>query len=981
MVLMLASGMLCGYENGGKGDYAGGFVTKDASVLPDASELKNIARFLDGGGRPQRLNKVNTVSYDSAQANTLDINQGYIIDDKFMGFSVASGLIQNGWDVDDAGGGILSMPYNCFKIIDDSEDESVIFSRRYVRQTSGRVVIEISTGLADSSLDGSFITFKDGDAEVFTFGFMDGALTFQTDDTGRIALFPYMAGTNYGIRIIADFETQKAACWVNGVTNIADLGFSAAGIDNVEVKTSDTGTGTLYLNYLGMHKGYLVNENFLTALSGVLPGDWRKSGGQKAGVVENLSQTRPDVYSLKLTDQSADDFVNIHRPFEKTAGEISFEYKFLAQKDRDSFVFRGLNQSDGMFFILVENGKIFFIDAKGNKTGVYPYVHNVWFTVEVRVNTTDDTAVVLINYKNVASLKMNLESQNAGFDGISFATLTGAKSEVLLDDIVVKPILPKPTDYVPRPIKVETGDKLIGMLRCDLWHGSDHLSWDCINGFEDGLRKPLLGWYDDGNPELSDWETKFMVEHGVSFQVNCWYAPKSSHGTSCNAPIKFPLHCTSLHDGYFKSEYSDMLKFSIMITNHNRCYEGISDFKEHLVPFLMEYYFKDPRFLVIDNKPVVTLYDYDSLVSDLGGAGNAAAAVEYLNEQCRAAGFDGITLIGIAAPLQAESNKALYKTGLFDYSCAYGWGQLSSSASGQFAGNTDTQKYELPNLIASATVGFDYYPFMNSNSNPLITDEDFRQILTSLKDGYMTRFPASSLQSRVLMIDNLNEISEGHFITPTGVNGFGYFDAIREVFGVSPGTHTDLVPDAGQKQRINVLYPQDRILTQPPRYPVIPAPEQCENVLKQWDFENDGDTEGFRGLTFDNWCGPVRASDGSLNVASAGRHVLRFENTSFDIPAKDISYLRFRLKGDTSDFDGRVYVMTDHGEINWAYASRPIHVEKRGDGYTDYICDVAGTTLDADNDFHSASSFTGMQIWFYSGGRDIQVEFVECIGQ
>ena len=979
---MLASGMLYGNENGGKTDFAGGFVTEAASVLPEASEMKTIARFLESGGRFQRLNQVNTVSYDASQVNTLDIQQGYIIDDKFMGFSVASGLIQNGWDVD-AGGGIQSLPYNCFRIIDDSEVESVSFSRRYIRQTSGRVVIDISIGIADSSLDGSFIAFKDGGSAVFTFGFADGTLTFQTGETGRHDLSPYNAGTNYGIRIVADFDTQKAACWVNGVTGVTDIGFSATGIDNVEVKTSDTGTGTLYLNYLGMSKGYLVNENFLTALAGVLPCDWRKSGGQKAEVVENLSQSRPDVFSLKLTDQSDDDFVNVYRPFEKTAGEISFEYKFLAQKNRDSFVFRGLDRSDGMFYILVENGQIFFIDAKGNKTGIYTYVPNVWFTVEVRVNTADDMAVVFINYKNVASLKLNREKTNAGFDGISFSTLTDARSEILLDDIVVKPILPKPADYVPQPIKVDTGDKLIGMLRCDLWHGSDHLSWDCINGFEDGSRKPLLGWYDDGNPELADWETKFMVEHGVSFQVNCWYPPKSSSGTSCNAPIKTPLHGTSLHDGYLKSEYGDMLKFSIMITNHNRCFEGMSDFKEHLVPFLMEYYFKDPRFLVIDNKPVVTLYDFDALAKDLGSTENVAVAVEYLNEQCRAAGFDGITLIGIAAPLQGEINKALYQTHLFDYSCAYGWGQLSSSASGQFAGNWDTQKFEMPNLIASATVGFDYYPFFNSNSNPLISNEDFRLILTSLRDRFMTQFSASSLQSRILMIDNLNELSEGHFITPTEMNGFGYFDVIREVFGVAPGTqtHIDLVPDASQKQRINVLYPQDRVLTQPSRFPVVPDLEQCTNVVKRWDFETDGDTEGFNGLAFDNWCGAVTASDGCLNVASTARHTLRFDNTHFDLPAADISWLRIRLNGDMSDFDGRIYVVTDHGEINWAYASRPIQMEKQGDGYTDFICDIACTTLDANSFFHSASRFTGMQIWFYSGSRDIRIVFIECIGQ
>jgi len=252
-ILVFASGLLLGGENGGKTDYAGGFVSEDTSDSPNAPELKSIARFLDPGGHPQRLNNVNTVSYDASLVNTLDINQGYIIDDKFMCYLIPSGLSQNGWDVDDAGGGILSMPYSCFQIVDNSENESVTFSRRYLRQTNGCVVIDISTGIADASLDGSFIAFKDGDSNVFLFGYKEGTLTFQTDSTDRIALTPYKAGINYGIRIIADFEAQKAACWVNGVISVADIGFSAAGIDNVEVKTTDLGTGTLYLNYLGIY--------------------------------------------------------------------------------------------------------------------------------------------------------------------------------------------------------------------------------------------------------------------------------------------------------------------------------------------------------------------------------------------------------------------------------------------------------------------------------------------------------------------------------------------------------------------------------------------------------------------------------------------------------------------------------------------------------------------------------------------------------
>ena len=28
--------------------------------------------------------------------------------------------------------------------------------------------------------------------------------------------------------------------------------------------------------------------------------------------------------------------------------------------------------------------------------------------------------------------------------------------------------------------------------------------------------KPLLGWYDESNPEVIDWQIKWAVEHGIS---------------------------------------------------------------------------------------------------------------------------------------------------------------------------------------------------------------------------------------------------------------------------------------------------------------------------------------------------------------------------------------------------------------------------------------------------------------------------------
>jgi hypothetical protein len=58
------------------------------------------------------------------------------------------------------------------------------------------------------------------------------------------------------------------------------------------------------------------------------------------------------------------------------------------------------------------------------------------------------------------------------------------------------------------------------------------------------------------------------------------------------------------------------------------------------------------------------------------------------------------------------------------------------------------------------------------------------------------------------MLANWCEFGEGHFMLPNASGGFGYLDALRDVF-TQGGPHQDLVPTERQKRRFTVLYPKD----------------------------------------------------------------------------------------------------------------------------------------------------------------------------
>ena len=76
------------------------------------------------------------------------------------------------------------------------------------------------------------------------------------------------------------------------------------------------------------------------------------------------------------------------------------------------------------------------------------------------------------------------------------------------------------THYVPEPRPV-TSDYLVGVHYFSGWKQGTHFGWQKVEPHPE--RKPLLGYYDEGDPEVADWEIKWALEHGINYFVYCWY--------------------------------------------------------------------------------------------------------------------------------------------------------------------------------------------------------------------------------------------------------------------------------------------------------------------------------------------------------------------------------------------------------------------------------------------------------------------------
>lgn len=354
--------------------------------------------------------------------------------------------------------------------------------------------------------------------------------------------------------------------------------------------------------------------------------------------------------------------------------------------------------------------------------------------------------------------------------------------------LFLPPVKIEKRPYIPEPKPVKTS-VLIGAHHCPLWEADKPQMW--ANIVKHPERTPALGFYSQENPEVSDWETTWAVEHGIGFFIYCWYR------TSQGGPITTQFS-SAIHDALFKSRYVDKMKFTIMWENQDRGKAGVADEKDlmaNLLPFWMDNYFTHPSYLKIDNKPVLYIYRPEFLVNDLGSVENVARAFELMRQACRDRGFDGLTLLGEQRYSDPNELKMMKQMGI-DYSFAYCWfipnnPTPEQAIRSQLAQIAKTQ--ELGIIPQVVTVSQAWSGWNDEGTIWKIPPADFKTLLEKAK-AYIATLPADELGSKMLLLDNWNEWGEGHYLAPYREYGFGYLDAVRSVFAPDSGPHVDLIP-------------------------------------------------------------------------------------------------------------------------------------------------------------------------------------------
>ena len=341
----------------------------------------------------------------------------------------------------------------------------------------------------------------------------------------------------------------------------------------------------------------------------------------------------------------------------------------------------------------------------------------------------------------------------------------------------------------PKPVR---GPWEVGAYYFPGWKTASQ--WQPIRRFPE--RRPVLGWYREGDPEVADWHIKWAVEHGLTFFAYDWYwsqgARQLEHG---------------LHDGYFKARYRHLLKFCLLWANHNPPHTSSREDCLAVTRYWIENYFGRPEHLVMDGKPAVIIFSTDRLRQDLGSAG-VKEAFEAMRAACRKAGLKGLYLVACVG--DAGGARLAAAEG-YDSVTAYNWPGLGMSGQGNrapFEGLLEGYRRHWEHLLEQSPIplapvpvcgGWDSRPWHGENNLVRFgrTPALFQRHLLDAKRLLETGDPKSGPRNLVL-VEAWNEWGEGSYIEPHTEFGFGYLDAIRAVFTDAPAVHEDVTPaDAG----------------------------------------------------------------------------------------------------------------------------------------------------------------------------------------
>lgn len=330
-------------------------------------------------------------------------------------------------------------------------------------------------------------------------------------------------------------------------------------------------------------------------------------------------------------------------------------------------------------------------------------------------------------------------------------------------------------DYVPIPRPVETEIDICAFY----FPGWDtDRKWDCVRQVAP-IRKPLLGYYDESNPECVDWQIKWAVENGISCFLVDWYW------------VQGQQQLTHWFEAYRKARYREYLKVAIMWANHNPPgTHSVEDWRR-VSRHWIEHYFSLHSYYHINGKPAVFIWNPGGIRRDLGGSDVVEEAFEASQNLARAGGFRGITFVAMGYDFGQSHIQALLREGYYAITTYHEWGRTID-------GGISRKLFHFEDVVRQSPAAWQekdkaagalaYYPVVDTgwDSRPWHgaksmviqgrTPKRFERLLREAKTFCKEK------SKPILVLGPVNEWGEGSYIEPCTEFGFKMLESIRKVF-------------------------------------------------------------------------------------------------------------------------------------------------------------------------------------------------------
>ena len=316
-------------------------------------------------------------------------------------------------------------------------------------------------------------------------------------------------------------------------------------------------------------------------------------------------------------------------------------------------------------------------------------------------------------------------------------------------------------------------------------------------------RKPLWGTVDEADPQVMAYQINEATRHGVNVFIYDWYWYD-----------RRPFLEQCLDEGFLGAPNNEQMRFYLMWANHDAGYvwDKRQPDNDEIIWFgsqpraefdrvcrrVIDLYFKRPNYYKIDGCPVFMIYEISNLVRGLGGVDNTRAALESFRQAVKDAGFPGLHL---QATIYAEhavnvsgvdgaregSTKDLVRMLGFDSVTHYQFchfldcnrDYLDLLPDLQAEWDRIRRDYSVP-YYPHISVGWDNNPRYNHLTMPIIRNNTPAAVKKGLEmaKAYADRYNDVPL----ITINSWNEWTEMSYLEPDDVYGYGYLEAVRDVF-------------------------------------------------------------------------------------------------------------------------------------------------------------------------------------------------------